>query len=243
MRRFPRLVGLVLRRARVVIGVSQLLADAAARCGVRDARFVPNGVALPDRLSEEADPAEVLFVGRLAPEKGIRELAEATAGMNLVAAGDGPLRELLPSALGFVPHDELEKLYARAAVLVCSSYGEGLPICVIEAMSYGLPVVATTVGGIPSLVDDGRTGFLVPPGDARALRDRLEWLLSDSAMRHRMGRAGREKIAAMCSWDRVTQLTVDTYVTAVGDGLERRRSRVPFVGRDRRARAEERAAA
>jgi glycosyltransferase involved in cell wall biosynthesis len=240
MARAPALVRLVLRRARVVIGVSQLLADAAARCGARDTRFVPNGVHVAAEMGAEAEPAEVLYAGRLAPEKGIRELVEATRDMNLVAVGDGPLRHLLPQTLGFVPHDVLEGLYARAAVVVCSSYGEGLPLCVIEAMAHGRPVVATTVGGIPSLVEDGRTGFLVAPGDAGALRDRLERLLADPELRRRMGEAGREKIDALCSWERVTRLTLDAYEGALGPQVDRRRAHLPFVGRDRRR---ERAAA
>jgi glycosyltransferase involved in cell wall biosynthesis len=155
--------------------------------------------------------------------------------MNLVVAGDGPLRDLVPNGLGFVPHDELERLYARAAVVVCSSYGEGLPLCVIEAMAHGRPVVATTVGGIPSLVDDSRTGFLVPPGDALALRQRLELLLANPDLRRLAGEAGRAKIEVMCNWERVTDLTLDAYVAAVG---ERRRRQLPFVGRERRARRE-----
>jgi glycosyltransferase involved in cell wall biosynthesis len=234
MRRWPRLVGLVLRRARVVIGVSPQLAEAAARCGVPDARWIPNGVVLPDGLGDEAAPAEVLFVGRLAPEKGIRDLVEATEGMNVVVAGDGPLRGLLPGALGFVPHAEVERLYRRAALVVCSSHREGLPLSVIEAMAHGRPVVATAVGGIPSLVDDGRTGFLVPPGDAHALREKIQLLLADAGLRLRMGRAGREKVEGLCSWERVTELTVDAYVTAARDGLGGKRSRGRRARRGRR---------
>jgi glycosyltransferase involved in cell wall biosynthesis len=220
MERHPLLVRLLLRKAKVVIGVSELLADGARRCGVRDARFIPNGVALPAEPGVEADPPEVLYVGRLAPEKGIAELVEATRGMNLVAAGDGPLRELLPATLGFVPHDELERLYASAALLVCASYGEGMPLCVIEAMAHGLPVVATSVGGIPQLVEDGRTGFLVEPGDPAALRDRIERLLADAELRSRFGRAGRQKIALLCSWPAVTAQTLAAYGAALGASHE-----------------------
>src|SRR5437867_3478862 len=132
-RRHPRLFGFVIRRAEVVIGVSEALAEAARRCGARDVRTIPNGVELPVSTGAEAEPPEVLFVGRLSPEKGIAELVAATQGMSLVVAGDGPLRGLVPDALGFVPHDELGELYDRAAVVVCPSYREGLPLCVLEA--------------------------------------------------------------------------------------------------------------
>ena len=210
-RRFPRLFGAIVRRARAVICVSAALGEAASRCGARDVRVIPNGVKIPESMGAEAEPAEVLFAGRLSPEKGIEELLAATAGINLVVAGDGPLRHLVPDGLGFVPHDELERLYARAAVVVLPSYREGLPLCVIEAMAHGRPVVASRVGGIPELVEDGVTGFLVEPGDVEGLRSALERLLADSELRRRMGRAGRERIVERCSLESVTAATLDAY--------------------------------
>src|ERR671931_184587 len=210
-RRHPRLFGFVVRRAEVVIGVSEALAEAARRCGAHDVRAIPNGVDLPASTRPEAEPAEVLFVGRLSPEKGIAELVAATEGMNLVVAGDGPLRRLVPSTLGFVPHEELGALYDRAAVVVCPSYREGLPLCVLEAMAHGKPVVASAVGGIPELVEDGVTGFLVEPGDVAGLRAAIERLLADPALRRRLGRAARARVAERCSWERVTAATVAAY--------------------------------
>jgi glycosyltransferase involved in cell wall biosynthesis len=210
-RRHPRLVGSIVRRAEVVIAVSEALAGAARRCGARDVRTIPNGVAVPTTVRAEAEPAEILFAGRLSPEKGIEDLVAATNGMNLVVAGDGPLRHLVPGALGFVPHEELERLYDRAAVVVLPSYREGLPLCVLEAMAHGRPVVATRVGGIPELVEDGVTGFLVEPGDVAGLRTALERLLADPMLRRRMGREGHRRVAAHCSWDRVTAATLNTY--------------------------------
>jgi glycosyltransferase involved in cell wall biosynthesis len=210
-RRHPRLFGFVVRRAEVVIGVSEALAEVARRCGGRDVRTIPNGVALPASTGAEAEPVEVLFVGRLSPEKGIEELVAATEGMNLVVAGDGPLRRLVPDALGFVPHDELGDLYDRAAVVVCPSYREGLPLCVLEAMAHGKPVVASAVGGIPELVEDGVTGYLVEPGDVTGLRTAIERLLADPALRRRLGRAARARVAERCSWERVSAATVAAY--------------------------------
>jgi glycosyltransferase involved in cell wall biosynthesis len=210
-RRHPRLVGWIVRRAEVVIGVSEALAEAARRCGARDVRTIPNGVHVPATIGLEADPPHVLFAGRLSPEKGIEELIAATEGMNLVVAGDGPLRHLVPDALGFVPHEELERLYDRAAVVVLPSHREGLPLCVLEAMVHGRPVVATRVGGIPELVEDGVTGFLVEPGDVPGLRAALERLLADPKLRRRLGRAARKRVAERCSWQRVTAATLAAY--------------------------------
>jgi glycogen synthase len=211
----PRVARPLLRRARVVIAVSEQLAEAARRAGARDVRFIPNGVEIPESIGAEAEPPEVLYVGRLSPEKGIRELVEATRGLKLVVAGDGPLRSLVPEALGFVPHAEVEQLLARAAVVVLPSHREGLPQVLLEALGHGRAVVATPVGGIPSLVEDGVTGLLVPPGDAKGLRAAIERLLGDQDLRRRLGEAGRARVTELCSWGHVTDDTIAAYEAAL----------------------------
>ena len=113
--------------------------------------------------------------------------------MRLVVAGDGPLRERVPGALGFVPHDELSPLYARAAVSSCPSRREGYGVACAEAMAHGRPVVASAVGGLLDLVVDGETGLLVPPGDADALRAGLARVLDDVQLRRSMGAAARTR--------------------------------------------------
>jgi glycogen(starch) synthase len=217
MAKAPRPAGALLRRARVVIGVSEQLADVAGLVGARDARWIPNGVAIPPEIGAEADPPEVLFVGRLSPEKGIGELVEATQGLNLVVAGDGPLRHLVPDALGFVPPAEAQRLLSRAAVVVLPSHREGLPMVLLEAMAHGRAVVATPVGGIPSLVEDGVTGLLVPTGDARLLREAITRLLGNPALRRKLGRAARAKVQEVAGWDRVTDATLAAYEAALRD--------------------------
>jgi glycosyltransferase involved in cell wall biosynthesis len=207
----PWLVRFLLRPARAVICVSAPLTEAMQAIGIEQARHIPNGVAIPVATDNEGDGHFILFAGRLAEEKGIPELVEATRGLPLVVAGDGPLRALVPDALGFVAHDELEELYRHASVVVLPSHREGLPLCVLEAMAHGCPVVATRVGGIPQLVDDGRTGYLVEPGDPEALRGALLRLLDDAQLRAKMGAAGRERVTAICSWPQVTDQTLDAY--------------------------------
>jgi glycogen(starch) synthase len=215
MAKAPRPAGALLRRARVVIGVSRQLTEAARSAGVRDARWIPNGVEIPPEVGEEADPPEVLYVGRLSPEKGIEELVEATRGLNLVVAGDGPLRHLVPDALGFVPRPELEPLYARAAVAVFPSRIEGFGVACAEAMAHGRAVVASAVGGLRDLVQDGETGLLVPPGDPKALRTAIDRLLADEDLRRRLGLAAREHVTALCSWERVADETLAAYEAAL----------------------------
>jgi glycogen(starch) synthase len=180
-------------------------------------RVIPAGVELPPEDGDEDEPPTVLFAGRLSPEKGIRELVAAANGMPLVVAGDGPLRDEVPGALGFVPHGELERLYAASAVVACPSYREGFGVVCAEAMAHGKPVVASAVGGLLDLVVDGETGILVPPGDVGALRAALETLLADRDLRLRLGAAGRARIRDVFSWDAVTESTLAAYRDALGE--------------------------
>ena len=220
-RRAPRLARAILRRAAAVVCVSAALAEAARRLGAGEVVVIPNGVELPPQVGEEADPPEILFAGRLSREKGVLELVEATRGMNLVVAGDGPLREQVPQARGFVPPEELARLYERAAVVVCPSLREGFGVVCLEAMAHGRPVVASAVGGLLDLVVDGETGLLVPPGDVAALRAAIERLLGDPELRRRLGEAGRRRAAERFSWDVVTRQTLELYARYAGKNPDR----------------------
>jgi glycosyltransferase involved in cell wall biosynthesis len=204
----------VLRRARIVVCASQELAAAARELGAGDVRVIPNGIDVPDTVADPEEPPHVLFAGRLSKEKGVRELVAATRGMPLVVAGDGPLRDEVRGGLGMVPHDELLRLYERAAVVVCPSHREGYGVVCAEAMAYGRPVVASAVGGLRDLVVDDETGILVPPGDVEALRNALERLLHDPALRRRLGEAGRRRALEQLSWDRAVRSIVDAYEDA-----------------------------
>jgi glycosyltransferase involved in cell wall biosynthesis len=116
----------------------------------------------------------------------------------------------------------VQRLLARAAVVVLPSHREGLPMVLLEAMAHGRAVVATPVGGVPSLVEDGRTGLLVPPGDAEAVRAAMERLLGDPDLRRRLGAAAREKVTELCSWDRVVDETLDAYEAALRGSISPR---------------------
>ena len=96
--------------------------------------------------------------------------------------------------LGWVDDEAKRRVLAEAAVYVLPSYYEGLPMGVLEAMSAGLPVVSTVVGGIPEAVTEGVEGYLVLPGDVKKLAAVLRDLLRDAELRERMGLAGKKKI-------------------------------------------------
>ncbi|TFW21156.1 glycosyltransferase family 1 protein [Massilia arenosa] len=162
----------------------------------------------------------VLCLGRMNKGKGSYDLLQAAADIvpktpiQLHLGGDGETAQVQQRAqeLGIAPHvhvlgwvraDAKQKELAEASIFVLPSYNEGLPMSVLEAMANGLPIVSTPVGGIPEAVSDGVEGFLVQPGDVRALADRLALLANDPALAHRMGAAARRKVEAAYSTDAV----------------------------------------
>jgi colanic acid/amylovoran biosynthesis glycosyltransferase len=196
-KRVPWLARPILRRARLVLAASHALADAARALGAREVRVVPSGVAVPEPVGPPEEPPHVLYVGRLSTEKGVLELVEAAEGLPLRIVGDGPLRARVPGAVGFVPPGELGRWYERAAVVAVPSRREGYGIVAREAMAWGRPVVASAVGGLVDVVEDGVTGLLVPPGDVAALRVALMRLLGDAGLRTKLGTAGRQRVVTL----------------------------------------------
>jgi glycogen(starch) synthase len=216
-RRAPWLARRILSRARLTLCASNALADAARELGAGEVRVIGSGVEVPPSVGEEAQPPEVLYAGRLSPEKGILDLLAASDnGMKLTIAGDGPLRDRVPGALGFVSHDKLGPLYDRAAVVAVPSHREGFGVVCAEAMAHGRPVVAGAVGGLLDLVVHEETGLLVPPRDVEALRAALHRLLDDHDLRARLGANARKRAEENLSWDHVTDLTLQAYEEALG---------------------------
>ena len=201
----------LVRSARMVLCVSESLTDTARRLGAREVRVVPMGIAVPDTTVEPDEPPHVLFVGRLSEEKGVLELAEAVRDLPLVVVGDGPLRERLPQAVGFVPPTELPGYLDRAAVVVCPSRREGYGVVARQAMAHARPVVATAVGGLAEAIVDGESGLLVPPGDPGALRAALDRLLGDAGLRARLGSAARERVKERYSRQIAARETLAAY--------------------------------
>ena len=221
-RRAPRVARLLLKRARVVLCPSGALAEAARELGARDVRVTPSGVELPGDVGEPDEPPHVLFVGRLSEEKGILELVEATRGIPRVIVGDGPLRDRVPDAVGFVGPSMLGPYYERASVVACPSRREGYGVVAREAMAYGRPVVAAAVGGLLGAVEDEVTGLLVPPGDVKALRAAIARLLGDADLRGRLGEVARARAKERFSWAAATEATIGAYRDALQSRSESR---------------------
>jgi glycogen(starch) synthase len=191
--------------------------------------------ALANDQRQPADPI-VLYTGRLAVVKGTAPLLGAIPLVQrqcpqaqFLLAGpwqmpDGPQKWGLERSselggqkvawLGHVPWRKLMDCYRRAAVFVMPSYYETFGISCVEAMAFGLPVVATRAGGLPEVVEDGVTGLLAPPGDSAALADAVCRLLADADLRRRMGEAGRERVLSQFTAKRIVQETITVYERA-----------------------------
>lgn len=183
-----------------------------------------NAVSIPDRI---ADGSGVLYVGRLAPKKGLEYLIEAMAKVDaqLTIVGDGPERSRLERLAaktdaevifeGEVDPDEVGDYYQSAAVFVLPSIeGEGMPNVVLEAMAWGLPVVATDSGGVPTLIDDGSNGYLVSMRDPDALANQINVILADIRLRTEMGANARLFVSENHSWDAL-RLELETYYNCI----------------------------
>jgi glycosyltransferase involved in cell wall biosynthesis len=150
-------------------------------------------------LAIDRDVAMLLFVGDLIPEKGLREALEALRTLRaegrpveLCLVGDGPLRSEVDEiasrgesglrVLGRQPPTALVDWYRASDVLVLPSHGEGTPLVVMEALTCGLPVVASRVGGIPEVVEDGKTGRLFEPESSESLVKTLREVLAPTTL-------------------------------------------------------------
>ena len=178
-------------------------------------------------------------VGRLIPIKGHEILLDALAraraevpGLELEVAGDGPLgpelratveRRDLSEAVSFLGRvSPVEPVLERAAIVVVPSLGEGFGMVALEAMERGRAVIASDVGGLPEIVDHGRTGLVVPPGEPEALARAIVELARDPARISTLGAAGRERAVAEFSQDRCTDLIEELYRAALETGGRRR---------------------
>lgn len=211
----------------VVIALNEFARKRLILAGFDPQRVVvlPNAVDIPDRGSEPEHGRYAVFSGRMCPEKGVDTLLGAAALMpdlpvRLLGGGE-TLAEHQRSApsnavfLGQVSSDAVQSEYRQARFLVVPSrWFEGCPLVILEAMAHGLPVIASRIGGLPELVEDGITGLLFEPGDDQELAARMLTLWQDPQMCARMGRAGREKAIREFGEERYWETLISIYATA-----------------------------
>ncbi|MFF7893108.1 glycogen synthase [Streptomyces sp. NPDC007907] len=204
--------------------------------GIDTSLYRPDhGTDALDRIGLDRTRPYVLFVGRITRQKGVPHLLRAVrdidpAAQVVLCAGapdtpeiDQEFRELFGELSAvrdgvfwipkMLPRPEVIQLLTHAALFVCPSVYEPLGIVNLEAMACGTPVVASAVGGIPEVVDDGTTGLLVPAGDGfeAGLARAMDTVLGDPGAARRMGEAGRERAVGEFGWDAVARRTVRLY--------------------------------
>lgn len=179
---------------------------------------LPNAVKIPKlELENKYQPRatiNITFLGHIGSRKGVwdllhavKKLVENEYPVNLLIGGNGEVDKLKQEViglgiekniqyLGWISDEEKDLLLRKTDIFVLPSYGEGMPMSVLEAMSYAIPVITTRVGGIPELVKDHETGFLINPGDKKSLVNKLENLINSREYRDRIGKQARSSIAS-----------------------------------------------
>ena len=210
-------------------GVDRLLYE---RVPARKIALIPNGLDVGQFQPRIARAVlrKVVVVANLRPEKGHDVLLDAAADVlerfpdaHFELVGGGPELETLRACaearrishvFSFLGHcDDVPARLAAADIFVLPSRSEAFPNAVLEAMAAGLPIVASGVGGILELIDDQRTGLLVPPGNPRALADRVCRLMADPASAAHLGEAARAQAKARYSFDRMVAAFEVVYFT------------------------------
>ncbi len=230
-----------------VIAVSARMRDdilAHFRCDPEKVVVIHNGID-PSRFvrTERSDALArlgvaspyVLFVGRITDQKGIFDLLAAVPmlppGVRVVLCASAPdtpeIEERLRRAVAglptvtwineMVPVEVVVQLYSHAAVFCCPSVYEPFGLINLEAMACETAVVASAVGGILEVVEDGRTGLLVPPGAPAALAAALRRVLENPALGRSLGRAGRRRVEERFSWASVAERTERVYADAIAE--------------------------
>ena len=195
--------------------------------------IVPLGVDLT-QFSARPQPATgtfaIVFVGRIEEQKAqhillraLRLIKDRGHRVHLTLVGDGPTRKLIEDLVreldiasevtltGAQNHDKVLDYYRQSNAFVCSSYAEGLPVVLMEAMAMEIPCVSTWITGIPELIRDNVDGLLVPPASPVHIADAVERLITDPALAERLGKAGRQRIEEKYNLGRNVPLLAEAF--------------------------------
>jgi glycosyltransferase involved in cell wall biosynthesis len=177
--------------------------------------ILPNPCELPIQVPDRKDRTQIIlaFCGRIGQRKGTFDLIQAFANLpneqkksaKLILAGDGEIekaQELATSLklinnitfLGWINYTKRDEVLSKADVFILPSYNEGLPMAILEAMGWGLPVISTPVGGIPELVISNQNGLLVTAGNIQQLSEAIQLLIENETLRLSLGSAARKSV-------------------------------------------------
>jgi glycosyltransferase involved in cell wall biosynthesis len=240
----------LLRKTDRVICVSRSLREKVVELGVPLERvwIVPNGVEVGvERLREFEESSEprlqdlqLLWIGRMSEEKGLIDLLKGMKmiirdfpKVSLILVGDGPLRRELEEKSRFLkiqdyihfvgerPHGEIREFLRGSSLFVLPSLSEGLPTVLLEAMAFEKAVVATRVGGIPEIVQERKTGLLVPPSSPELLAKAVIHLLGNDRMRTQFGREGKQYVEVHFTWEKSAREIVKIYNSIVKEEVRK----------------------
>ena len=219
---------LIVKCAQKNIGNSNATCDFLRHLGAKETIVIHNGIDtnifrkkntnLREKLSL-GDSVVITFVGRLIYAKGVHDLISAFAdierefnNLKLLIAGYGTHRQELENLaenkckekilfLGKKNQEEIVEVLSITDVFVNPSYSEGLPTSILEASAIGLPIVATDVGGTSEIIEDYKTGLIVPPGDPKLLKEKISELIEDKDLRRVLGGNAHKVIKENFHWD------------------------------------------
>lgn len=212
--RKKQMIRSVFRTADKVLVLSEEWADffRGDICDGSKITILYNSVPMPAYRKIDYTDHKVLFLGRLSKEKGSHDLLKVIPKVlrqvpdaSFIFGGDGEMDQSKEIAkingieehvrfLGWISGEERERYLEDVSVFVLPSYHEGMPMAVLEAMSYGMATISTDVGGIPQIISDGINGVLISAGDVGALADALVSLLQDSEKKRRLGQTASDYI-------------------------------------------------
>ncbi|MDX9786759.1 MAG: glycosyltransferase family 4 protein [Desulfobacterales bacterium] len=160
---------------------------------------------------------KIIYAGWIEKEKGVfdlilafKEVYQKFGGCKLILAGKGQIKEGEKIAIeqnvvdnviftGWLQRDDMNKAYSNADIFCLPSYCEGVPMSMLEAMAYGLPIITTPVGGIPDIIKHGENGLLFNPGDIHMLKNLMLQLISDQKLREKIGQNAKKYAQLNCS--------------------------------------------
>jgi glycosyltransferase involved in cell wall biosynthesis len=207
---------IVFSNADAVIALTSHMKKEMQKLCLRHVHVIPNGIDVKkfninkdEKIS--MNTKTILFVGRLNKIKGVEYLIQAVSiirnnyNVKLIIIGDGEEKNVLKELAdnlnlsdcicftGLIDNDKIPEHMTQVDIFVLPSLSEGLPVVILEAMASGLPIVATNVGGLPDILEDGVNGFLVEPGNPEQLAEKIALLLMDNILRKKMSETNRKE--------------------------------------------------
>jgi len=171
----------------------------------------------------DIDTPKVLFLSRWVERKGIKYLLDAIPkicekfDVHFIFAGSNLNRKLKISSkncsfLGYIPQEKLPYLYTSCDIFILPSLYENFPICLLEAMSSGLAVISTNVGGIPEMITHGENGIIIKPKITKDIIESIEHLIENNELRRKLGENARKTVINKFSWTRIALETKECYM-------------------------------